>query len=455
MPLLGTRGVASARGFGFGGQVNPFWLGAGSTGAIPSSTIADGQGNIYVLTSQVWDGTYNYTDLVVYKYTAAGSFVWGRTYRSGLRLTPRSIILDNFANPSFIYFTGDGSGGGSFNATVFKASAVDGVAAWARYFSGSNSWAVTGLALSGSNLYITGIHFSVSFVIRYNTDGVMQNFQHYTINNRNQTVFVSGCAAAPNGDLYLFGSHGNNLTVYWARVTSALGSLTWQVSGGINLQAAINALVSDANGDFYWAGPYLGSGGNRLFRAGKRNSSGAEIWTRNMDPSDFGGFTISGQMYPLTLSSTGELYFCGKTNYGRSSGGQQPTFTVKLNSDGSFGFANQLIAKSISQGNTFETSSSTATPSSTGYIFTASKPFNNTPGFQAFFNLPANGSKTGTYDYPDTDRRYEYTSASISVYSVSPSSSNPGISTFSHSLSFSGAGVTSSATTVQLNPIPI
>jgi hypothetical protein len=314
--------------------------------------------------------------------------------------------LDNFANPSFIYFLGDGQGGGNFNGTVFKASASDGTVTWARQFSGSNSWGLSGLALSGSNLYIAGTHFSVGFMIRYNTDGVVQNFQHYTVNNRNQSVDIYGCAAAPNGDAYFFGSHNQsgNLLVFWARVTSALGSLTWQFSGQQNLQAVRDAMRSDANGDFYWAGPYA-TGAGRLFRAGKRNSSGAEVWSRNIDPSDQGGFTINSTFYSFAVSPASEVYLNATSSFGRSTG--NPAFTTKLNADGSTAFSNQIISKIDSQGGTLETGTTCVSPSSTGYIFTVSKPFNNTPGFQAFFNLPANGSKTATYVYPSTDRRYE------------------------------------------------
>jgi len=155
MPLIGTRGVASASGFGFGATSSPYWLGFSSPNTFETirSIQVDGSGNIYIAGDYNFDFTYGYYRCFIQKYSAAGVLLWGRFYGTGSNVFNVPIItLDNTSSPSFVYMLAGRSS--DKVAVLIKISAADGSVSWARQISGSSSFSWDGVAVSSGNIFI-------------------------------------------------------------------------------------------------------------------------------------------------------------------------------------------------------------------------------------------------------------------------------------------------------------
>jgi hypothetical protein len=408
-----------------------YWYGNGGANTYQGdqAPLVDPQGNIYRAGSYTYDFTYGYARCFIVKYDKDGNQLWGSYYGSGTHLYTPLMTFDSPTSPSFIYCV---AGNSSSNfAFLMKISIATGAVSWAKRISGSNSWTHNGIAVSGSNVYVVGQQYSVGWIVRYDTSGNLQNYQNYTYNNRNNSVNFTGCAPAPSGDVYVMGNWGNSYNVFWMRLTSALSSPTWQVNGGTYVNTQLQSMRSNANGDFYWAN----RGSNGSIRAGKRNSSGGEIWSRTLQPSNFNEQQIYTDVFNIYLGAGGELYVAGYSNFGRSDSNAR-YFTVKLNNDGSTGFVRGMYVMG-GQGETLQINQMTVCETSNGYLQIPMKPSTNTRGYLGALNLPTDGSKTGTYFYP-SNTYYIYEGASVSVSTLTLDNNNPGISTYSVSMSDSG-----------------
>lgn len=458
MPLIGSRGAASANGFGFGAVASPYWYGAAGaqTSEGVRSIVTDGDGNMYIAGSYTYDSTYGYSRCYIEKYSKAGVLLWGKFYNvdSATTFGNPCITLDNPASPSFIYMLA-GNGSSNFSA-VIKISVSNGSVSWARRFSGSNSWNWAGIAVSGSNVYAVGEHYSVTYVVLYNTSGTLVGTQNYTINNRNETVRAHGCAAAPNGDLYVFGSYGSQEYAYWLRITSSLSTPTWQFANTSfnGTRDTRNGLCSDSSGNLYWGTTYATGEGNK-FRAGKLNSSGTQLWNRALNPS-YVSQQISSNFASITVDSSGNVYFGAQSNFGSSS---NKPFVTKFDSNGSTLFNREMLVLKVSTGQTTSSySGMLAAPTSEGLIYSLANPNSNAGAtFFGVLKLPLDGTKTGNYTYASRDMRYQYASlsSSLSISTLGTSGSNPSISTYSLSMSSSSFTASTGDLQKSLGPISI
>lgn len=408
-----------------------YWYGNGGANTYQGdqAPLVDGSGNIYRAGSYTYDFTYGYARCFIVKYDKDGNQLWGKYFGLGTHIYSPMMAFDNPASPSFIYCV---AGSPSANyALLMKISVSTGAISWASRISGSGSWSHNGITVSGSNIYIVGQQNSCGWIARYNTSGSLQNYQSYTYNNHNNSVGFTGCAAAPNGDVYVSGNYGNSYNIFWMRLTSALSTPTWQYTGGEYANNEVQSLVSNANGDFYWSN----RGSNGSIRLGKRNSSGTEIWSRTLQPSNSNEYQIYTGQFNIYLGATNDLYVAGYSNFGRSQSNER-YFTVKINSDGSTGFVRGMYVMG-GQGETLSVNQMTVCETSNGYLQIPMKPYTNTRGYLGALNLPTDGSKTGTYFYP-SNTYYIYEGASVNVSTFTPGNSNPGISTYSISMSDSG-----------------
>ena len=456
--MLGTRGAASARGFGFGAQVSPFWYGAAGASTFEgiNSSVTDGDGNIYVAGSYNYDFTYGFYRCYIQKYTKNGILLWGKHYNveNNTALVNPAIALDNPASPSFVYML---AGNGSTNfGVIMKIDVSNGSVSWSRRYSGSNSWNWNGIAVSGSNIYAVGNHFSVLYVVRYDTNGTFAGNQSYTINNRNQAVNAMGCAAASNGDLYVFGSCTNQETAFWMRLTSSLSTPTWQfTNGGLgSTRDTRYGLTSDSSGNLYWGSIYA-TGDGPKFRAGMLNSSGTQIWNRAFNPN-YVNQSVQSNFASISVDSSGSVYLGGHSNFGVS--GSRP-FAAKFSSTGTSLFNRQVLVIRVSSGQTTSSYNGLLiAPASDGLVYTLGNSSSNAgPTFFGVLKLPQDGSRTGNYTYASRDLRYEYASlsASFGIDTLGTSSSNPSISTFSISMSSSSFTARTGDEQKVLGPLPI
>lgn len=451
MPLIGTRGVASASGFGFGASSSPYWLGNFSyrTYENVTSTIVDGDGNIYVAGSYNYDFTYGYYRCYIQKYTKSGILLWGKYYgygSTGQMFSP-IITLDNQASPSYIYMA---AGNPSTNYTaLFKISVSDGSVSWNKQLSGSNSWSWAGVAVSGSYIYVVGNHYSVVYVFKLDTNGNTVATQNYSYSSRSKTVQALGAAAAPSGDLYIFGWYDGQQYAFWMRITAALSTPTWQYYGsGYDARDTVNGCVSDSSGNLYWACRYA-SGGETRIRLGKLNSSGTQQWSYQISGGSSAGATLQQEFRNLGLDSSGNVYMSALSNYGSSG---KVAYFVKYDSSGTQQYNRKTIVTSVSSGAEATQTSTLVYPTSNG-VMQLTQATGSPYSFGGILNLPADGSKTGTYDYGNT--RYAYQSGGVSASSTSISNSNPGISTYSVGLASNNFTLSTGDFTKVLNPISI
>jgi hypothetical protein len=127
MPMLGTRGAASARGFGFGAQVSPFWYGAAGASTLGNALIGGAAGALSgggvksALTGAVTGGLApNISDIVgnlpgaLQGATQSGAPLEGLSKGSGLAgVLGRTTGLTSEGLGSVIGAVGSGAGGGS------------------------------------------------------------------------------------------------------------------------------------------------------------------------------------------------------------------------------------------------------------------------------------------------------------------------------------------------------
>ena len=408
-----------------------YWYGNGgaSTYQGDEAPLVDGSGNIYRAGSYTYDFTYGYARCFIVKYDKNGNQLWGKYYGLGSHLYTPLITFDNQASPSFIYCL---AGNPSSNfALLMKISVSTGAISWATRISGNNSWSHNGIAVSGSNIYIVGQQYSCGWIARYNTSGSLQNYQSYTYNNRNNTVRFSGCAAAPDGDVFVSGAWGSSLNLFWMRLTPSLQSPTWQINGDVYANESKQSMRSDSAGNFYYANP----SNNGSIRVGKRSASGSEIWSRTIQPSNGGESSMNTAVTNVYLGTAGDFYVAGYTNFGLSQSNEKYIVT-KFDSTAANYFVRSMYVMG-GQGETLSISNYTVCETSNGYLQVPMKPYTNTRGYLGALNLPTDGSKTGTYFYP-SNTYYIYGGANVGVNTFTPGTGSPNLSTYSISMSDSG-----------------
>ncbi len=363
------------------------------------------------------------------------------------------ITLDNTSSPSFVYMLAGRSS--DKVAVLIKISAADGSVSWARQISGSSSFSWDGVAVSSGNIFIVGNQSEpgvggLLWVRSYDANGNINSTQNYI--DGGNTLEAIGCAPAASGGLYIFGARGSSLNGMWMQVGSNLSSPIWQnFMSGMDARDTVNGLVTDSSNNLYWTAQFI-SGGEQYARVGKLNSSGAHQWIRNISPSSSGGTTLQTRPYNIAVDSTGASYMAASTNFGNSSSNQSRNFIVKLDTNGSTVFTRQIAVTTISGGSSLGSGTSLVSPSSTGMITALVNP---SASYGGYLNLPADGTKTGAYNYASADRRFTYGSTNVNTGTYSPSASAMSLSTYSTSMGTGSVSPTTGTFNKPLNPISI
>lgn len=358
--------------------------------------------NIYITGSFKKTATFNTTDITsiedadifLAKYDIDGGFIWVKSAGSGGGFDVGSqIACDTNGN---IYVTGSFNGKAFLNNTeISSAGDIDiflakynsnGNLQWVRSAGGIGSDVVGGIAINGTDIYITGNYTGVAkfnninitsvgvqdvFLAKYDSSGTLLWLKSAggTNSDFSRSVSLNG------SDVYITGSFSGTTTfnstsivslgasdVFLAKYNS-IGNLLWVKSaGGISTDDAFGVSVNSTG--IYVTGIFKGtatfnttnitaSGMEDIFLA-KYNSSGILQWVRRA------GGTKWDNPYGIAVNGT-ELYivgsFVGTATFGSSSitsasSGSRDLFVAKYNSSGTFQWVRRAgnIADEVASG---------------------------------------------------------------------------------------------------------
>ena len=390
MPLIGTRGAASAQGFGFAALSGPVYYFAtlGLSGNdYGAGAVVDTDGNMYIAGTRDDAGE----DFIIAKYNTSGVIQWQR--KLGTTGTDRAngIAIDASAN---VYITGISNNNGYAYLAKYNTS---GTLQWQKQLQkaslpiGSNAVAVD----TSGNVYIAGYEYVLLtccgtnidvLYAKYNSSGTLQ-WQRKISRGGFTPDFGYGVASDSSGNVHVtgqfdFGPSGYGRNLGWAKFDTS-GTLQWgQVSLGSGTDEGRDASV-DSSGNMYIVG-YGSSGatgGTDDLVVYKLNSSGVGQWQRRLGDNTPQIGTAVG------LDSANNVYVGGGTSLDSTS----KILLAKYNTSGTIqwqrtitctGSPCQIRGLSVSSDGTIYFS---------GFVGTSPE--------QTIFSgkLPGDGSKTGTY----------------------------------------------------------
>ena len=331
---------------------------------VANAVAVDASGNVYTagyFSSTVdfdpGSGIVNLTsagnqDVFVSKLDSSGNFVWAKSVGGGSTDTAAAIAVDASGN---VYTTGyfDGTvdfdpGGGISNLTsagnqdVF-VSKLDstGNFVWAKRLGGINSDIALAVAVDGAGNVFTAGYFSA-------------------------TADFDPGAGTSN-----LTSAGGSQDVFVSKLDSS-GNFVWAKRFGGTDNDVANAVAVDGAGNVYTTGYFIGTvdfdpgagtadltstpGGNTDVFVSKLNSSGSFVWAKSLSSGN--NDLISDVANAVAVDGSGNVYtagrFVGTSDFDPGAGtsnltsaGQSDVFVSKLNSTGSFVWAQSFGSTDI------------------------------------------------------------------------------------------------------------
>lgn len=341
MPLIGTRGVASANAVGLFSSGGSNWLStyatmqlnspgasiacdssgnlyaggvdiAGLNYAIQVSKInpfgsllwqkyisvsapneiyfyrpaigADVNGNVYCFGSVMNTSTSSYFYYLT-KLDATGSALWGKTLSNADGATRFRLTIDSAFNVIITSTTYNAINGSDIQIVKYNSS---GVLQWQRSlrsvgFTQDRNGGVT--TDSANNVYITGIADSNQPVVaKYNASGVLQ-WQRILSSTTLEPVSIG----SDGTDVYILGGASSPSAPAYLFKYSSAGSLLWQRQLQVNRSTNDNGQIAVIGSDVYFCcGQGVGASPAPAVVA-KYNSSGVIQWQRSIgvtDPSE-------------------------------------------------------------------------------------------------------------------------------------------------------------------------
>jgi hypothetical protein len=379
-------------------NTNTWAQGFGGTGTDVGHAVAvDSSANIYMAatfsgTVVVGPNTFvsnGGRDIILAKFSSAGTHQWSVAFGSTGDEFPISIVLDASAN---IYLGGYFSGSGNFGGSTFlSAGGLDfwlarynssGVHQWSERFGGAADEAITSITLdlAQTNVLATGhyqgtVNFGTvtlssadngtdTFVSKYATSaGTPVWAKSFTnrgydtgiaiMTDASNNVILGGYFSTRidlgNGLLFAAGTNGQ-ADIYIAKYppsSTAPTTATWQQRYGAGNSELMDSAEIDSSGDIVCAGTFqtstdLGGGtitgtstGNDMFIAKYSGATGTFVWQRGLLCTQGGepvSLAFDSTKQPVVLGS-----FFGAVNFGGSSVtsiGSQDIFTAKFTSAG-------------------------------------------------------------------------------------------------------------------------
>lgn len=405
MPLISTRGVASAKGFGFTNLGSSNWIGILKAAGQASSGYGvwvDSLKNMHI-------SGYNNNEGQIAKYNSSG------IVQSQSRVVDASngnqtvgIVTDSSNNVYYANKLYNGSTGfGSISVVKYDSS---GVRQWTKRFINLNSTAsLVGMTIDTSgNVYIsvrwdnTAAYYIVA--IKLNSSGVTQWKRQISSGSANVVLYTYGnMAVDASGNVYLSGLSWNTVggglgqEIFLIKLDST-GANVWQrLLGDSGTQQGWGTGV-DSSGNVY----VTGRNGSRVVLA-KHNSSGTLQWQRELYN---GGVAIEPNN--MIVDANGNSYVFGYYRVSASAPELQNAFIVKYDTSGTIQWQRRLGTDII--GGVFtQTVAYNMAIDSDGVLYMIG--YTSATGGSFFFaKLPPDGSKTGTYTLSGVTFYYAATS---------------------------------------------
>lgn len=384
MPLLGTRGALSSRGFGLmAGVDGPYWAATlGNSGEQYGRAVAvDTFGNVYAAGYAFFSGTNN---VLITKYSIAGTIQWQRTLSGAYTDLALDMATDGSGN---VYVTGYVGTGAITQEILITKYDTNGTLQWQRKFGDTASQAGNGVAVDFfGNVYVTGIaqNNNSIVVVKYNTNGILQ---FSSVFGTSPTTYNEGFGVTidSSGNIYIVGSTGSVSSgdIYITKLSAVL-TIQWQRRlAGASFGSGQGIVLDSTQANLYLVG-YVGSD----LIVAKYNVSGALQWQRKLS----GGF-IRG--HSIAIDAADKIYVTARSEF----------LIVSYNSSGTI-----LWQRSFTGGSTDEDPKIAVTP--LGAMSLAGTTYSAGAGSSDMLivRLPGNGTRTGTYG-PWTYQAATYTDA--------------------------------------------
>ncbi len=381
MPLVGTRGAASASGFGaFANIGGGYWIGllGGSPYNQANAVTVDSSGNMYVCGSTS-TSISSVRSIELAKYSPTGVLSWQISLvpaGSGANWSIEGfgVTVDSSGN---IYVCGRGVFGGNTQFGIVKCDST-GAILWQNYLTSNGEYA-RGVKLDSSgNVYVCGSAATGAtrgILVKYDSSGTLQwQREYYGVVN----IKFNGLAIDSSTNIYTCGTANNTIVlVKW----DSSGAVLWQRSldGATDIGSSV---ALDSTGNPYICG-YSNSTGVNLFVVAKYDTSGTLQWQRNFGS----GPGAYGQA--ITISPNDAVYVSGwVVDSGNFRFGiARYTTSGNLQWQRALG---PLTTSAYGQGIAVYDNNSVYVCGYTDNSFSGSNDF-------LFAKLPANGSKTKTY----------------------------------------------------------
>jgi uncharacterized delta-60 repeat protein len=451
MPLLGTRGAASASGFGFTaltGIGGPYWIGTlgGAANDQGNGIAVDSSGNVYVTGYTSSQGSGG-NDVLIAKYNNSGTIQWQRTLGGIDSDYGTSIAVDSSGNVYIGGYTRSQSAGG-FDVLITKYN-TSGTIQWQRTLGGSAFDYGTSIAVDSSgNVYVAGYAYSPSggaqpdvLITKYDTSGTIQ--WQRTLGGSGYD-FGYGIAVDSSGNVYITGytdSQGSGGADVLIAKYNTSGTIQWQRTlGGANTDVGVDIAV-DSSGNSYITGYTASQGsGNNDVLITKYDTSGTIQWQRILGGSDL------EQGYSIAVDSSGNSYITGYT--ASQGAGGADVLIAKYNTSGTIQWQRTLGGANTDAGYGIAVDSS-------GSIFITGSTTSAGAGSSDLLitKLPGDGSKTGTYTVGGSSITYAastLTAATSTLTSATSTltSSTSTLTDATSTLTSSTSTLTSSVTTI-------
>jgi hypothetical protein len=394
-------------------------------GSNSKDIIADSSGNLY-LGSTPGTNTNNYN---IAKYNSGRSLEWQYDYNSSYELLNK-ITVDSSNN---IYIAGQQGSGDSYGANIVKLDS-SGVIQWQKILGpSSNATLARGVAVDSSgNVYISGTSGSnattYGLIAKYNSSGTLQ-WQKRISNSGAAGIVFNDIALDSSGNPHVCGNFAGDFLVM---KFDSSGAIVWQKrlgDGGSTDERSVEIGIDSSN-NVYITGKQEYQSGNSdsgIYTA-KYNSSGTLQWQRRLNyPS--GGFPTNETGEGIGVDSSGNVYVGGQSNFD----GLTDFILAKYNTSGTIQWQRR-----IGSGKQESLFGLNVDPSGNVYVAGNTQDFNNTT--QGFFAaLPGDGTKTGSYEVGPRTMVYS---------SINFTSSDPGSSDQTPSLTVSNESLSDSSTSI-------
>lgn len=438
MPMLGTRGAASARGFGaFASLGSQYWMGTlGSTGNgdLGYAVAFDSLGSVYLA------GLFGGGGLELVKYSSTGLIQWQRKL-GGISNNDVAygVAIDSSNN---VYIVGTHFITSTYDIVLAKYNS-SGTIQWQRRLTGGGGGqGDAGYAIavdSSSNIYVCGESNNSGSpdiqIAKYDSSGTIQwqrrlDSVAYSINGDDRGY---GIAVDTSGNVYIGGIASNAASTFDGCITkyNSTGTIQWQRTLNVTSQNTyVYAIAVDSSGNPYITGQWRDAGTNELFVI-KYDTSGTLQWQRSLGGSGTGDQDGKG----IAVDSSSNVYVCG------SSSNATVDFQIaKYNTSGTIQWQRSLSSSISDFGENIAVDSS-----NNMYIIGSSNV--STSGYDFLFSkLPDDGSKTGTYTVGGYS--FTYASTSLTDAAATLTSSASSLTDSASTLTDAASSLTDAATTL-------